>query len=62
MDDLNGDGKITGKDSSILFELVDRMSLNDIILPYLGGLGIFIRSKSYGPFIQVNTRRFRALR
>jgi hypothetical protein len=61
MDDLNGDGKINGKDSRILFELVDRMSLDEVFMPFLGGLGIYIRSKSHGPFIHVDTRGFRAL-
>jgi hypothetical protein len=61
MDDLNKDGKIDGQDSEILFQLVDRMSLNELFLPYIGGLGKYIRSISHGPFIHVDIRGFRAL-
>jgi Peptidase M15 len=61
MDDLNGDGKVDGKDSEVLFKIVDRMSLNEFFLPYLGGVGKYSRSESHGPFVHVDVRGFRAV-
>lgn len=60
MDDLNGDGKSDGKDSQILFRIVDKMSLNRFYLPYLGGVGHYSRNRSHGPFVHVDVRGFRA--
>lgn len=60
MDDLNGDGKSDGKDSGILFRIVDKMSLNRFYLPYLGGVGHYSRNRSHGPFVHVDVRGFRA--
>ncbi len=61
MDDLNKDGKVDEKDSEILFDLVNRMTLSELFLPYLGGLGKYIRNKSHGPFVHVDVRGIRAL-
>ena len=61
MDDLNGDGKVDGEDSGVLFKLVDKMSLNEFFLPYLGGLGRYNRNESHGPFVHVDVRGFRAI-
>ena len=61
MDDLNGDGKSDGKDSGILFEIVDRMSRNEFYLPYLGGVGKYSENRTRGPFVHVDVRGFRAL-
>jgi hypothetical protein len=61
MDDLNGDGKSDRKDSGILFDIVDRMSLDRYYLPYLGGIGSYSRNESHGPFVHVDVRGFRAI-
>jgi hypothetical protein len=61
MDDLNGDGRSDGKDSEILFDIVDRMSENALYLPYLGGVGKYNRNESHGPFVHVDVRGFRAV-
>lgn len=61
MDDLNGDGRSDGKDSRILFRIVDRMSLNRYYLPYLGGIGHYSRNRNHGPFVHVDVRGFRAI-
>lgn len=61
MDDLNKDGKVDDKDSEILFDWVNRMTLSELFLPYLGGLGKYIRNKSHGPFVHVDVRGVRAL-
>jgi hypothetical protein len=61
MDDLNGDGRSDGKDSRILFRIVDRMSLSRYYLPYLGGIGHYSRNRSHGPFVHVDVRGFRAV-
>lgn len=61
MDDLNGDGRSDAKDSRILFQIVDRMSLDRYYLPYLGGIGSYNRNASHGPFVHIDVRGFRAL-
>lgn len=61
MDDLNSDGKSDGKDSGILFKIVDKMALDKYYLPYLGGVGSYNRNASHGPFVHVDVRGFRAI-
>jgi uncharacterized protein YcbK (DUF882 family) len=61
MDDLNGDGKSDEGDSQLLFDLVDKMSLNEFFLPYLGGIGKYSKSASHGAFVHVDVRGFRAI-
>ena len=61
MDDLNGDGRSDGEDSELLFKLVDRMSLNEFFLPYIGGIGKYSKNESHGAFVHVDVRGFRAI-
>jgi hypothetical protein len=60
MDDLNGDGRNDGLDSELLFNLVDKMSLNEFFLPYIGGIGKYSKNESHGAFVHVDVRGFRA--
>ena len=60
MDDLNGDGLNDGADSEFLFRLVDKMSLNEFYLPYIGGIGKYSKNESHGAFVHVDVRGFRA--
>jgi hypothetical protein len=61
MDDLNRDGRQDGEDSELLFNLVDRMSVNEYFLPYLGGIGKYSKNRSHGAFVHVDVRGFRAV-
>ncbi|MEO6097739.1 MAG: hypothetical protein ABIW76_19630 [Fibrobacteria bacterium] len=61
MDDLNRDGSQDGKDSELLFNLVDRMSINEYFLPYIGGIGKYSKNRSHGAFVHVDVRGFRAV-
>jgi hypothetical protein len=61
MDDVNGDGRSDGADSEWLFDIIDKMSLNEFYLPYLGGVGKYNRNESHGPFVHVDVRGFRAV-
>jgi hypothetical protein len=61
MDDLNGDGVNDGKDSEMLFNLVDGMSVNEFFLPYIGGIGKYSKNRSHGAFVHVDVRGFRAV-
>lgn len=61
MDDLNGDGRSDGKDSELLFGIVDRMSLNEFYFPYIGGVGKYNSNEAHGPFVHVDVRGFRAV-
>jgi len=61
MDDLNGDGRSDGKDSELLFKLVDEMSLNEFYLPFIGGIGKYSKNESHGAFVHVDVRGFRAI-
>lgn len=61
MDDLNGDGVNDGKDSELLFNLVDGMSINEFFLPYIGGIGKYSKNRSHGAFVHVDVRGFRAV-
>jgi hypothetical protein len=61
MDDLNGDGVNDGKDSEMLFNLVDGMSINEYFLPYIGGIGKYSKNRSHGAFVHVDVRGFRAV-
>lgn len=60
MDDLNGDGVSDGADSEFLFRLVDKLSLNEFYLPYIGGIGKYSKNESHGAFVHVDVRGFRA--
>lgn len=61
MDDLNGDGVNDGRDSEMLFNLVDGMSVNEFFLPYIGGIGKYSKNRSHGAFVHVDVRGFRAV-
>lgn len=60
MDDLNKDGKIDFKDAMVLYELVDGQWNEKKYRTYRGGLGLYRRNQSHGPFIHVDVRGFRA--
>lgn len=60
MDDLDGDGAIDVKDAIVLHHLVERMEDTEFETPLSGGLGLYGKSSSHGPFIHVDVRGFRA--
>ncbi|MDQ3003713.1 MAG: D-Ala-D-Ala carboxypeptidase family metallohydrolase [Fibrobacterota bacterium] len=61
MDDLNGDGISDGLDSGLLFDLVDKLSVNEYFLPYIGGIGKYSKNRSHGAFVHVDVRGFRVI-
>ncbi len=60
MDDLNKDGKIDYRDSMIIYNIVDRMYGEPWYETFIGGLGLYRKASSHGPFVHVDVRGFRA--
>jgi len=58
MDDLNGDGKVTIKDSEVIQAAVDRVEREHPNL--VGGAGVYVATSGHGPFIHVDVRGYRA--
>ena len=60
MDDLNQDGENNWKDANILYEIIDNMYGQKFYEPLVGGLGLYKKNVSHGPFVHVDVRGFRA--
>ncbi len=60
MDDLNGDGRRDGKDSALLFDLMESLQDSKAYEPFRGGLGRYGATSSHGPFLHVDVRGFKA--
>jgi hypothetical protein len=60
MDDLNGDGRIDGKDSNLLYDLIEGLGPLQSYKKFIGGLGRYVNSHNHGPFVHVDVRGFRA--
>jgi len=60
MDDLNGDGKVTGADADFLYDLFDSLQERDEYADFIGGLGRYGATANHGPFVHVDARGFKA--
>lgn len=61
MDDLNGDGRIDGRDADLLYDLFDGLGVReDYATQFTGGLGKYGPNPVRGPFVHVDARGFRA--
>ena len=60
MDDLNKDGLNNYKDAEIIYDIIDEMYGHSWYEPFVGGLGLYKKTKSHGPFVHVDVRGFRA--
>jgi len=60
MDDLNRDGRFDNKDANWLAGFIDAMSQRGEFGPRIGGLGIYGRTATHGPFVHVDVRGTRA--
>ncbi len=60
MDDLNGDGRIDGKDTALFYDLIETLYETKTYEPFQGGLGNYGSTSSHGPFVHVDVRGFRA--
>lgn len=57
MDDLNKDGRIDKQDAQVLYNIVEDMYSGGAISTQLvGGLGVYNKTASHGPFIHVDVR------
>lgn len=56
MEDLNGDGRSTGKDAELLYEVMDELNDEPAFKKFLGGLGWYKPTKAHGPFVHVDAR------
>lgn len=56
MDDLNRDGRIDARDSRLLYDWIDRMQTRADMIPLVGGIGWYDRTRAHGPFVHVDTR------
>lgn len=60
MDDLNHDGKIDIEDARVIFDHIEWLSQQPFYQPFEGGLAIYKKTASHGPFVHVDVRGFRA--
>lgn len=60
MDDLNKDGKIDYRDAEIIYNIIDRIYGKPWYEIFIGGLGLYRKAASHGPFVHVDVRGFRA--
>lgn len=60
MDDLNQDNVINYRDAEIIYDIIDEMYGQAWYEPFMGGLGLYKKTKSHGPFVHVDVRGFRA--
>ncbi|NTW50074.1 MAG: hypothetical protein HGB19_10150, partial [Chlorobiales bacterium] len=57
MDDLNKDGRIDKQDAEVLYGIVEDMyGGGNVSMQLVGGLGVYNRTASHGPFIHVDVR------
>ncbi len=61
MDDLNGDGKSNQDDAQLLFDLADATKQKEYPLDYMGGISIYPKTPSHGPFVHIDVRGFQAI-
>jgi hypothetical protein len=59
MDDLNGDGHINYRDAEVLYDIVEELYGNPWYEQFLGGLGLYKKTHSHGPFVHIDVRGFR---
>lgn len=61
MDDLDGNGRIDGRDADLLYDLIDGLgSREDYATQFTGGLGKYPPNPVRGPFVHVDARGYRA--
>jgi hypothetical protein len=60
MDDLNRDGKVNRKDAAVLYNIIEKMDRRSQSESYPGGLSIYRRTESHGPFVHVDVRGYPA--
>jgi len=58
MDDLNADGHINYRDAEVLYDIVEEMYGNPWYERFLGGLGLYKKTRSHGPFVHIDVRGF----
>jgi len=56
MDDLNKDGVINYKDAMVLYDTVNQLYGKKYYVPFIGGLGLYMKTKKHGPYIHVDVR------
>jgi len=56
MDDLNGDGVVDEADGDVLYDLIEEVSAQAGLLPFVGGLGRYRANRYHGPFVHVDVR------
>jgi len=56
MDDLDGDGEVTVRDSEKLFALADSLDRDPPEDWFIGGAGFYAATDSHGPFVHVDVR------
>jgi len=56
MDDLNKDGVINYKDAKVLYDTVNQLYGKKFYVPFIGGLGLYMKTKNHGPYIHVDVR------
>ncbi|HYW49804.1 MAG TPA: hypothetical protein VE861_04310, partial [Gemmatimonadaceae bacterium] len=54
MDDLNGDGRVNGKDSELIARAVERVESAHPEL--IGGMGRYHATNAHGPFVHIDVR------
>jgi len=60
MDDLNGDGRVSGADATWLAGFLDKLEREGTFGQLIGGVGTYDSTPSHGPFVHVDARGFRA--
>ena len=61
MDDLDGNGRIDGRDADVLYDLIDGLGIReDYGTQFTGGLGKYPPNSVRGPFVHVDARGYRA--
>ncbi|HKL75775.1 MAG TPA: D-Ala-D-Ala carboxypeptidase family metallohydrolase [Halanaerobiales bacterium] len=58
MDDLNEDGRVNIADARKLSRVVEESTNRDEYSRFIGGLGIYHKTTSHGPFIHIDTRGY----
>jgi hypothetical protein len=56
MDDLNGDRRVNVKDSGLLYGIIDGMQKGPALASLTGGIGLYEKTSSHGPFVHVDAR------
>lgn len=56
MDDLNGDGRITKADATVLANIIETQKNEVWYQPFVGGLGVYGPASHRGPFVHIDVR------